>query len=99
MATKSGLIRSFYGWLAKTEAELPPTRVLPFARPTTFPAVESIARKTLVALRDSPFEERARYWANLFSSILSEGWKGEERVEDDVQASINQELTNGNMAV
>ena len=99
MATKSGLIRSFYSWMARTESEMPPSRSLPLNHPTSLKGVTRVAQQVKETLKNSPFEERAIYWAELFDRIQREGWKGENRLEDSVQESIWQELNDGHLAL
>jgi hypothetical protein len=107
MATIAGLVRSYYGWLVRTERALQEAGneihnlLLPAQRPTSLSAVTRKALHSARVLRGTDHEERANYWANLFEQIRSEGWKGEVRPVDACRSSIRQELREalGDLAV
>jgi len=98
MATKTGLVRSFYGWLVRKEQALREAEndtymyLLPAQRPTSIPSVTRIALHAVRVLKGTTFEERAIYWAELFERIRAEGWRGERREIDTCQDAIRQEL-------
>lgn len=98
MATTTGLVRSYYGWLVRKERALKEAgndvyrELLPAQRPTSLAAVTRVALHSVRVLKETDFEERAVYWAKLFESIRKNGWKGDERPEDSCRAKIRQEL-------
>lgn len=98
MATREGLVRSFYGWLFRTGQVLKESgnetysRLLPTYRPTSLPAVTRLALHSVRVLRETPFEEKAVYWANLFSGIERDGWQGETRPIDADRNRLREEL-------
>ena len=104
MATVSGLVRSFYGWLVRREQAMPDNAgVLPTNRPTSLSAITEIACHTATVLEGTEHEARANYWKNLFEGIEEKGWHGELRTEDQCRLKIRQELnevlSGGNMAL
>jgi hypothetical protein len=108
MATITGLVRSYYGWLVRKERALQEAGnliykdLLPAQRPTSLAAVTRVALHSVRVLKETEFEERAVYWAKLFESIHRNGWQGDERPEDRCRTNIRQELQealSGRMAV
>jgi hypothetical protein len=101
MATVSGLVRSFYGWLAKTDQALQAEGLseriqsLPTTHPTSLPAVTSLALQTARALHGTAFFDKALYWSRLFERIQTEGWQGEIRSVDLDRIRIREELKAG----
>lgn len=98
MATKTGLVRSFYGWFVRTEEALRESEhsaliaQLPTHKPTSLPAVARVARQTARVLKNSQYRKRALYWDKLFSRIIAEGWRGEMRITDTCRNTIRGEL-------
>jgi hypothetical protein len=98
MATTAGLVRSFYGWLARKERALREagkevyTSLMPAQRPTSIPAVIRVALHSVRVLKGTEFEERAVYWANLFEKIRIQGWQGDVRSSDVGRKKIRKEL-------
>lgn len=101
MATVSGLVRSFYGWLARTKQSMQADSLseriqsLPSSYPTSLPAVTSLARRTARALHGTAFHEKALYWSRLFERIQAEGWQGEIRSVDMDRIRIREDLKAG----
>ena len=84
MASKAALVRSFYGWLMKTERALVDhskgpelLSCLPQTRPTSLSEVASLTVNVYAVLKEAggEIEERAAYWAELFGRIERDGWK------------------------
>lgn len=98
MATVSGLVRSYYGWLAKTQSALSAkgltehSQLMPSQYPTSLPAVTSLAQRTARALQDTAFGDKALYWSGLFARIQTEGWQGEIRSVDLDRLRIREDL-------
>jgi hypothetical protein len=98
MATSSGLVRSFYGWLARVERSLREdgnvlhSQLLPVQRPTSIGPVTRLALHTVRALSETVYEDKARYWADVFSRIERDGWRGEVRPQDRDRARIRSRL-------
>jgi hypothetical protein len=98
MATRAGLVRSFYGWFARTERALRESGLveaadaLPPHRPTPIPSAHRVAQKALEALAGTPHEDKARYWADLLGGIVENGWTGESRTVDTDRARIRGDL-------
>lgn len=98
MATQSGLIRSFYGWLVRRERALrevddtPRINLLPARYPTTMPEVCKVAEAAEAVLCGTEHHAKAQYWVAIFDSIRRDGWCGEVRAEDRMRERIRQEL-------
>lgn len=81
MATKEALVRSYYGWLLKTEQALQERSELlsrlPQTRPTTLSEIADLAVSVYAVLKEAggEIEEKAAYWMELFGRIQREGWK------------------------
>jgi len=93
MATTTGLVRSFYGWLARRERGLQEgSFVFSKQRPTSLSAITKVARHTAEVLKGTAHEKRANYWLSLFEGIEKDGWLGELRTEDHCRLQIRQDL-------
>ena len=97
MASKMGLVRSYYGWLVRTEKALRSEvdarkDILPAQRPTSLNPVAILAQDSARILKGTRFEKRANYWSDLFGRILNEGWKGDVLSVDTDRLKIQEEL-------
>lgn len=77
MANPYNLVRSFYGWVAKTERALKKSRRLeafPKVYPTTITGAFQVSTGLVTALEGTTHHERALYWHKTFGSIVESGW-------------------------
>ncbi len=79
MANQYNLVRSFYGWVAKTERALKKNRrvleAFPKFHPTTITGAFEVSTTLLPVLAGTVHHERASYWHKTFESIIADGWK------------------------